>query len=91
MALTLRGHAKNVMDVAWSPDDTLLASASLDNYVFVWDASGARVATLPGACSARSRHHRKGPKKRVARTRKTHTQSAHASPCLWLLQGTRAS
>jgi protein HIRA/HIR1 len=47
-ALTLRGHANNVTDLAWSPDDALLASASLDNYVFVWDAHGSRVATLTG-------------------------------------------
>jgi len=38
-----------VTDVAWSPDDSLLATCSLDNYVFVWDAHGARVATLAGA------------------------------------------
>ena len=47
--LQLRGHANNVTDVAWSPDDALLATCSLDNYVFVWDAQGARVATLAGA------------------------------------------
>ena len=54
--LQLRGHANNVTDVAWSPDDALLATCSLDNYVFVWDAHGVRVATLAGAllagCSA---------------------------------------
>ncbi len=53
--LQLRGHANNVTDVAWSPDDALLATCSLDNYVFVWDATGVRVATLAGALSARLR------------------------------------
>jgi|APGre2960657444_1045066.scaffolds.fasta_scaffold07982_3 protein HIRA/HIR1 len=47
--LSLRGHANNVTDVSWSPDDTLLASASLDNLIFVWDAQGNKVATLAGA------------------------------------------
>jgi WD40 repeat protein len=50
--LQLRGHANNVTDVAWSPDDALLATASLDNYVFIWDATGVRVATLAGAPGA---------------------------------------
>ena len=49
MLLSLRGHANNVTDVSWSPDDTLLASASLDNLIFVWDAQGNKVATLAGA------------------------------------------
>ena len=53
VVLSLRGHANNVTDVAWSPDDALLASASLDNLVFVWDSAGARVAKLEGAaCGA---------------------------------------
>ena len=41
------GHNNNITDLAWSPDGTLLASASLDNTVVVWDAaSGHRVRTL---------------------------------------------
>lgn len=34
----LRGHENNVVDVAWSPDDRLLATASLDRHasVFEW-------------------------------------------------------
>ena len=45
----LRGHTNNVTDVAWAPDDALVASASLDNTVVVWDpASGGRVARLEG-------------------------------------------
>lgn len=34
--LTCRGHASDVQDVAWSPDDTKLASCSVDNTVMVW-------------------------------------------------------
>ncbi|KAK9842260.1 hypothetical protein WJX81_003301 [Elliptochloris bilobata] len=45
----LRGHSNNITDLAWSPDDSMLASASLDNTVFVWDAaSGHRLKTLAG-------------------------------------------
>jgi protein HIRA/HIR1 len=45
----LRGHHNNVTDLAWSPSGGLLASASLDNSVIVWDAaSGHRVRTLAG-------------------------------------------
>ncbi|KAK2077565.1 hypothetical protein QBZ16_004410 [Prototheca wickerhamii] len=32
----LRGHANNVVDLAWSPDDSLLATASLDGTAAVW-------------------------------------------------------
>lgn len=32
-ANTLRGHVKDVLDVAWSPDDRWLASCSIDNQV----------------------------------------------------------
>ena len=35
----LRGHANNVVDLGWSPDDSRLASASLDNTVWVWDTA----------------------------------------------------
>ena len=28
---TLRGHAENVLDVAWSTDDKYIASSSVDN------------------------------------------------------------
>ena len=44
---TLRGHNNNITDLAWSPSGALLASASLDNTVIVWDASsGHRMRTL---------------------------------------------
>lgn len=46
---TLRGHCNNVVDLAWSRDDKLLATASLDNKVMVWNpATGQRVTTLEG-------------------------------------------
>ena len=48
----LRGHANNVTDVCWAPDDRWLASASLDNSVGVWcAATGGRARTLAGHAS----------------------------------------
>ncbi|KAL4452249.1 hypothetical protein ABPG75_007911 [Micractinium tetrahymenae] len=45
--LVLRGHSNNVVDLGWSPDDSLLASCSLDNTVCIWDpATGQRVRVL---------------------------------------------
>lgn len=35
-AQTLRGHGSNISDLAWSHDDALLASASVDSYVGIW-------------------------------------------------------
>jgi protein HIRA/HIR1 len=32
----LRGHSSNISDLAWSPDDTMLATASVDSTVCVW-------------------------------------------------------
>lgn len=32
-AHTLRGHSGDILDLAWAPGDTLLASASVDNSV----------------------------------------------------------
>lgn len=36
-AHTLRLHSGDVLDIAWSPDDSWLATASVDNTVIVWD------------------------------------------------------
>ena len=33
---TLRGHGGDVLHVAWSPFDNILASASVDNTVMIW-------------------------------------------------------
>ncbi|XP_041977561.1 protein HIRA homolog [Aricia agestis] len=35
---TLRGHAGDVLDLAWSPLDKWLASCSVDNTVIIWNA-----------------------------------------------------
>lgn len=46
---SLKGHSSDVMDVAWCPTGAMLASASLDNRVIVWDvAKGHVVKTLEG-------------------------------------------
>ncbi|XP_055592877.1 protein HIRA homolog isoform X2 [Uranotaenia lowii] len=37
-AATLRGHAGDVLDLAWSPQDKYIASCSVDNTVIIWDA-----------------------------------------------------
>lgn len=43
----MRGHQNNVVDLSWSPDGSLVASASLDNLVIIWEASsGHRLHTL---------------------------------------------
>jgi WD40 repeat protein len=45
--LTLRGHIHPVNAVAYSPDSSRLASASMDQTIRVWDTrSGAELATL---------------------------------------------
>ena len=35
---TLRGHDGDILDVAWAPHDTYLASVSVDNTVIIWNA-----------------------------------------------------
>lgn len=39
----LRGHGNNVVDLGWSPDDSKLASASIDNAVCIWDAASGHL------------------------------------------------
>lgn len=34
----LRGHTGDILDIAWSPDDSFIATGSVDNSVIVWDA-----------------------------------------------------
>jgi WD40 repeat protein len=48
----LSGHAHRCLDVAVSPDDALIASASSDDTARVWRASGECVATLKGHTGA---------------------------------------
>lgn len=50
VAMTLRGHTADVVDLNWSPDDSTLASGSLDNTIHVWDMSN-------GICTAVLRGH----------------------------------
>ncbi|XP_073025002.1 protein HIRA-like isoform X2 [Primulina eburnea] len=50
VAMTLRGHTADVVDLNWSPDDSKLASGSLDNTVHIWDMSN-------GICTAILRGH----------------------------------
>ncbi|XP_073830443.1 histone cell cycle regulator-like protein [Musca autumnalis] len=47
---TLRGHAGDVLDLAWSPQDRWLASCSVDNTIIVWDVQNFPViiTTLRG-------------------------------------------
>ncbi|XP_047980951.1 protein HIRA-like isoform X1 [Salvia hispanica] len=52
VTMTLRGHTADVVDLNWSPDDSTLASGSLDNTIHVWDMStGICTAVLRGHSS----------------------------------------
>lgn len=43
----LRGHGTNIVDLNWSPDGSLIATASLDTNVIIWDAAtGKQVKTI---------------------------------------------
>ncbi|GMI74318.1 homolog of histone chaperone HIRA [Hibiscus trionum] len=50
VAMTLRGHTADVVDLNWSPDDSMLASGSLDNTIHIWNMSN-------GICTAVLRGH----------------------------------
>ncbi|CAI8592891.1 unnamed protein product [Vicia faba] len=50
VTMTLRGHSADVVDINWSPDDSSLASGSLDNTIHVWNMSN-------GICTAVLRGH----------------------------------
>uniref|UniRef100_A0A2P2KMA2 Protein HIRA n=2 Tax=Rhizophora mucronata TaxID=61149 RepID=A0A2P2KMA2_RHIMU len=50
VAMTLRGHTADVVDLNWSPDDSILASGSLDNTIHIWNMSN-------GICTAVLRGH----------------------------------
>jgi WD40 repeat protein len=46
---TLAGHAKSVLSVAYSPNGKLMASGSLDENIFIWDAEKYKIIdTLKG-------------------------------------------
>ncbi|KAJ1288991.1 hypothetical protein BS78_02G131500 [Paspalum vaginatum] len=52
VAMTLRGHTADVVDLNWSPDDSTLASGSLDNTVHIWNmTNGMCTAVLRGHSS----------------------------------------
>ncbi|KAM7496911.1 hypothetical protein LguiA_021325 [Lonicera macranthoides] len=52
VAMTLRGHTADVVDLNWSPDDLILASGSLDNTIHIWDMrNGICTAVLRGHSS----------------------------------------
>jgi len=45
----LRGHDSDVLDVQWSPDDSLLATGGVDNFICVWNvATGTKLIKLEG-------------------------------------------
>ncbi|QDZ24548.1 protein HIRA [Chloropicon primus] len=43
---TLTGHSNNVVDLGWCPDDSMVASCSLDNTVRIWDTLRGTVLTV---------------------------------------------
>ncbi|CEG46322.1 Histone transcription regulator HIRA, WD repeat superfamily [Plasmopara halstedii] len=45
---TLERHTMDVADIAWSPDDRMLATCSIDNTVLIWDVGAvSEVMTQP--------------------------------------------
>ena len=58
----LRGHANNVADLCWSPDDARLATASIDNSLMVWDAAtGAQARARSGVRAGHRERSRETP------------------------------
>ncbi|XP_074294946.1 protein HIRA-like isoform X1 [Silene latifolia] len=52
VVMTLRGHTADVVDLNWSPDDSMLASGSLDNTIHIWNmGNGMCTAVLRGHSS----------------------------------------
>ncbi|MBD2525729.1 AAA-like domain-containing protein [Nostoc sp. FACHB-133] len=49
--LTLKGHTEAVMRVVFSPDGEIIATASLDNTVKLWNKNGLLLKTLTGHTS----------------------------------------
>ena len=45
---TLKGHAEAVMGVSFRPDGEIIATASLDNTVKLWNSNGILLTTLTG-------------------------------------------
>ncbi|MEG5163443.1 AAA-like domain-containing protein [Microcoleus sp. AT3-A2] len=45
---TLKGHAEGVLEVSFSPDGEIIATASLDNTVKLWNKNGILLTTLTG-------------------------------------------
>lgn len=84
--LTLRGHSHEVMQVAWSPDGTRLATASKDKTALVWNAlSGAALFPLRRHSSALSAVAWRPDGARVA------TGSEGGSVTLWECEGGAAA
>jgi protein HIRA/HIR1 len=40
------GNATDVADVAWSPDDRMLATCSIDNTILIWDVSAGGLSEV---------------------------------------------
>jgi WD40 repeat protein len=52
LLITLSGHEDGIRDVAYSPDGSLIATASGDGTAILWDAAtGSRILTLIGHSS----------------------------------------
>ncbi|XP_014226618.1 protein HIRA homolog [Trichogramma pretiosum] len=43
---TLRGHAGDILDLAWAPNNVWLASASVDNTVIIWETNSATIVRV---------------------------------------------